>query len=145
MTSQQRAVIGMGETISKVGVGRGWWVADVATEPSGGERRSEPVYSLAVEGDGLWTLTGTQVSPYSIGSGGCVASNTAYSLVWTDQSLHLATLSRSPRTFTQRSYERCLLHESDDGRETRIERFMGRLDTSEILWAGLSDPMLYLG
>lgn len=64
MTAQQKAVVGMGETVSKAGVGRGWWVSDVPfTKGNGGveERRAEPVYSLAVEGDGLWALSGTQV------------------------------------------------------------------------------------
>lgn len=72
MTAQQRTIVGMGESIGKAGVGKGWWVSDVpdgsesganGTELDGGnERRAEPVYSLAVEGDGLWALTGTQVS-----------------------------------------------------------------------------------
>lgn len=66
MTAQQRSIVGMGESIGKAGVGRGWWVSDVpGTQNEGGgivERGVEPVYSLAVEGDGLWALTGTQVS-----------------------------------------------------------------------------------
>ncbi|KAI9637216.1 WD40-repeat-containing domain protein [Dioszegia hungarica] len=70
MTAQQRAV---------AGVGRGWWVSDVAPgmdgmgtgtgvgeAAQGGERRAEPVYSLAVEGDGLWALTGTQSGPINM-------------------------------------------------------------------------------
>lgn len=72
MTAQQRTIVGMGESIGKAGVGKGWWVSDIPDgsgsgvdggESNGGnERRVEPVYSLAVEGDGLWALTGTQVS-----------------------------------------------------------------------------------
>ncbi|KAK4687934.1 transcriptional activator SPT8, partial [Tremellales sp. Uapishka_1] len=59
MTAQQRGVVGLGESISKAGVGRGWWSCDVAgTE---GVSR-EPIFSLAVEGDGLWALAGTQVA-----------------------------------------------------------------------------------
>ena len=60
MTAQQRSAVGFGEGVSKAGVARGWWENDVTG--SDGEGRAEPVYSMSVESDGLWALTGTRVS-----------------------------------------------------------------------------------
>jgi transcriptional activator SPT8 len=70
MTAQQRAVVGLGEGVNKAGVGRGWWAVDTpatALEVPNGTangqaptRKQEPVFSLACQGDGLWTLAGTQ-------------------------------------------------------------------------------------
>ncbi|WWD02379.1 hypothetical protein V865_000418 [Kwoniella europaea PYCC6329] len=63
MTAQQRSVVGLGETINKAGVGRGWWANEVEGINNGSVgKRAEPVYSMACEGDGLFTLTGTQAS-----------------------------------------------------------------------------------
>lgn len=63
MTSQQKAVVGLGEGVSKAGVGRGWWSVEVDGIRDGNVgKRVEPVYSLVCEGDGLWTMAGTQVS-----------------------------------------------------------------------------------
>ncbi len=63
MTAQQRTVVGLGEGVSKAGVGKGWWGNEVeATRDETVVKRLEPVYSLVCEGDGLWALTGTQVS-----------------------------------------------------------------------------------
>lgn len=68
MTAQQRAVVGLGESVSKAGVGRGWWSVETpvtgleANGTANGQpplRKQEPVYSLACQGDGLWTLAGT--------------------------------------------------------------------------------------
>jgi transcriptional activator SPT8 len=62
MTAQQRSIVGLGEGVSKAGVGRGWWSNEVEGSRDGTVgKRLEPVYSLACEGDGLWALTGTQV------------------------------------------------------------------------------------
>ncbi|OCF30840.1 transcriptional activator SPT8 [Kwoniella heveanensis BCC8398] len=67
MTAQQRSVVGLGETVSKAGVGRGWWANEVEGISAGGiEKRSEPVYSMAAESDGLWALTGTQSGPINL-------------------------------------------------------------------------------
>lgn len=75
MTAQQRAVVGLGEGVSKAGVGRGWWQVDVPAPTENGhangtagppERRQEPAYSLACEGDGLWSLAGTQSGPINL-------------------------------------------------------------------------------
>jgi transcriptional activator SPT8 len=66
MTSQQKAVVGLGEGVSKAGVGRGWWSVEVEGIKDGAVgKRMEPVYSLACEGDGLWALGGTQVRAQS--------------------------------------------------------------------------------
>ncbi|WVQ99819.1 hypothetical protein IAU59_006962 [Kwoniella sp. CBS 9459] len=67
MTAQQRSVVGLGETVSKAGVGRGWWANEVDGIAAGGiQKRSEPVYSMAAESDGLWALTGTQSGPINL-------------------------------------------------------------------------------
>ncbi|WWC90902.1 uncharacterized protein L201_005840 [Kwoniella dendrophila CBS 6074] len=104
MTAQQRSVVGLGETINKAGVGRGWFENQVITETQnsnhnnhnnqngnvngtivigidGGSntptpatttptttttKKAEPVYSMACEGDGLFTLTGTQSGPINL-------------------------------------------------------------------------------
>ncbi|WWD18894.1 hypothetical protein CI109_103349 [Kwoniella shandongensis] len=67
MTAQQRSVVGLGETVSKAGVGRGWWANEVEGI-NGGQvgKRAEPVYSMACEGDALWSLTGTQSGPINM-------------------------------------------------------------------------------
>ncbi|KAK8854961.1 hypothetical protein IAR55_003701 [Kwoniella newhampshirensis] len=67
MTAQQRSVVGLGETVSKAGVGRGWWANEVEGI-NGGQvgKRAEPVYSMACEGDALWALTGTQSGPINL-------------------------------------------------------------------------------
>jgi transcriptional activator SPT8 len=65
MTAQQRSVVGLGETINKAGVFRGWWNNDV--EQGTGEdvwTGREPVYSLACESDALWVGAGTRVSKH---------------------------------------------------------------------------------
>ncbi|WVQ68267.1 uncharacterized protein L199_006474 [Kwoniella botswanensis] len=67
MTAQQRSVVGLGETINKAGVGRGWWANEVEGINNGSVgKRAEPVYSMACEGDGLFTLTGTQSGPINL-------------------------------------------------------------------------------
>jgi transcriptional activator SPT8 len=68
MTAQQRSVVGLGESINKAGVSRGWWNNEVF-DPGEGEgdegwRSLEPVYSLACESDGLWAAAGTRVSGF---------------------------------------------------------------------------------
>jgi len=63
MTAQQRSVVGLGETINKAGVFRGWWNNEV--ESGTGEDMwtgLEPVYSLACQSDALWAASGTRVS-----------------------------------------------------------------------------------
>ncbi|WVW85841.1 hypothetical protein I302_107879 [Kwoniella bestiolae CBS 10118] len=67
MTAQQRSVVGLGETINKAGVGRGWWANEVEGINGGSVgKRAEPVYSMACEGDGLFALTGTQSGPINL-------------------------------------------------------------------------------
>lgn len=62
MTAQQRTFVGLGEGLTKGGVPRGWWTNEVDGIQGGVvSKRVEGVYSLAVEGDGLWALSGTQV------------------------------------------------------------------------------------
>lgn len=62
MTAQQKTMVGLGEGVSKTGVARGWWANEVDYVKEGqATKRLEGVYSMAVEGDGLWALTGTQV------------------------------------------------------------------------------------
>jgi transcriptional activator SPT8 len=62
MTAQQRTLVGLGD-VTKAGVARGWWSNEVDGIADGAvSKRMEAVYSMAVEGDGLWALTGTQVS-----------------------------------------------------------------------------------
>jgi transcriptional activator SPT8 len=64
LTTQQKTAVGIGE-IAKNGVGRGWWSVEV---PDGeGGRWKEPVYSLACEADGVFTLAGTMVRLFSAG------------------------------------------------------------------------------
>ena len=60
MTAQQRAVVGLGETVHKAGVPKGWWGSEVVKN---GEVVHEPVYSLACQSEGLWALSGTKVCP----------------------------------------------------------------------------------
>ena len=69
MTAQQRTLVGLGD-VTKAGVARGWWSNEVDGITNGAvDKRMEPVYSMAVEGDGLWSLTGTQASrPYPKGA-----------------------------------------------------------------------------
>ena len=63
MTAQQRTIVGLGEGVSKAGVPRGWWANEVdAVREGTSGKRLEPVYSVAMEGDGLWALTGSQVN-----------------------------------------------------------------------------------
>jgi transcriptional activator SPT8 len=62
MTAQQRSVVGLGESINKAGVFRGWWNNEV--ESGSGEdawKGLEPVYSLACQSDALWAASGTRV------------------------------------------------------------------------------------
>ncbi|WVR07353.1 hypothetical protein IAU60_004394 [Kwoniella sp. DSM 27419] len=67
MTAQQRSVVGLGETVNKAGVGRGWWANEVDGIVGGSvAKRSEPVYSMACESDGLWALAGTQSGPINL-------------------------------------------------------------------------------
>ncbi|KAL7423529.1 Transcription factor spt8 [Cryptotrichosporon argae] len=67
MTSQQRAVVGLGEGVHKAGVARGWWANDVEHADAGAVvTKAEPVYSLACEADALWALTGTQSGPINM-------------------------------------------------------------------------------
>ena len=77
MTAQQRTLVGLGEGVTKAGVGKGWWANETEGRDGLGTSRLGPVYSLAVEGDGLWALAGTQVSD-SVG-------------VWADGSLVRST------------------------------------------------------
>lgn len=64
MTAQQRSLVGLGEGVNKAGVVRGWWANEVEGIRDGAvSKRMEAVYSMAMEGDGLWSLSGTQVSP----------------------------------------------------------------------------------
>ncbi|TXT08271.1 uncharacterized protein COLE_05195 [Cutaneotrichosporon oleaginosum] len=65
MTAQQRGIVGLGEGVHKAGVGRGWWSCEVeeGTPPT---KRTEPVYSLACEGDALWALAGSQSGPINL-------------------------------------------------------------------------------
>ncbi|WVQ83902.1 hypothetical protein IAT38_006046 [Cryptococcus sp. DSM 104549] len=67
MTAQQRSVVGLGEGVNKAGVPRGWWANEVEGI-TGGQlaKRAEPVYSMACEGDALWTLAGTQSGPINL-------------------------------------------------------------------------------
>lgn len=90
MSALQRGVANLGEGVNKAGVGRGYWRNEVEGEEGvGGDagkkkqggkdafsflegqaepterkrvKRAEPVYSLAVQSDGLWSLSGTEVS-----------------------------------------------------------------------------------
>ena len=63
MTAQQRSIVGLGEGVNKAGVVRGWWANEVEGIKDGAvAKRMEAVYSMAMEGDGLWALSGTQVS-----------------------------------------------------------------------------------
>ncbi|WWC63085.1 uncharacterized protein I303_105684 [Kwoniella dejecticola CBS 10117] len=67
MTAQQRNAVGLGETINKAGVARGWWANEVEGINGGSvSKRAEPVYSIACEGDGLFVLTGTQSGPINM-------------------------------------------------------------------------------
>ncbi|WRT68201.1 uncharacterized protein IL334_005176 [Kwoniella shivajii] len=67
MTAQQRSVVGLGETVNKAGVGRGWWANEVDGITGGSVgKRAEPVYSMACESDGLFALTGTQSGPINL-------------------------------------------------------------------------------
>ncbi|TYJ58233.1 hypothetical protein B9479_001058 [Cryptococcus floricola] len=67
MTAQQRSVIGLGETVNKAGVARGWWTNEVEGIVGGTlAKRPEAVYSMACEGDALWTLAGTQSGPINL-------------------------------------------------------------------------------
>ncbi|WWC71767.1 uncharacterized protein I206_105726 [Kwoniella pini CBS 10737] len=67
MTAQQRSVVGLGETINKAGVGRGWWANEIEGVNGGVvSKRVEPVYSIACEGDGLFAVTGTQSGPINL-------------------------------------------------------------------------------
>lgn len=59
MTAQQRAVVGLGESVHKAGVGRGWWSCEVDSKP-------EPVYSLACESDALWSAAGSRSGPINL-------------------------------------------------------------------------------
>jgi transcriptional activator SPT8 len=55
-------VVGLGESINKAGVFRGWWNNEV--ESGSGEdawKGLEPVYSLACQSDALWAASGTRV------------------------------------------------------------------------------------
>jgi transcriptional activator SPT8 len=68
MTAQQRSVVGLGESINKAGVFRGWWNNEV--ESGSGEdawKGLEPVYSLACQSDALWAASGTRVSGSLLG------------------------------------------------------------------------------
>ena len=63
MTAQQRSIVGLGEGVNKAGVVRGWWTNEVEGIKDGAvAKRMEAVYSMVMEGDGLWALSGTQVS-----------------------------------------------------------------------------------
>lgn len=84
MTAQQRAVAGLGESVTKGGVARGWWANDGGKLRQGGEnagwkdegsilggknaegKKREPVYSMACQKDALWGLSGTAVSLFSL-------------------------------------------------------------------------------
>lgn len=78
MTAHQRAVGGLGEGVTKGGVCRGWWENEGPLPPLGSStsisgldgvdidgserhRLREPVYSLALQRDALWGLSGTAV------------------------------------------------------------------------------------
>ncbi|GMK58432.1 hypothetical protein CspeluHIS016_0504640 [Cutaneotrichosporon spelunceum] len=65
MTAQQRSIVGLGEGVHKAGVGRGWWSCEVE-EGAPPMKRTEPVYSLACEGDALWALAGSQSGPINL-------------------------------------------------------------------------------
>jgi len=78
MTAQQRSVVGLGETINKAGVFRGWWNNEV--ESGVGEdmwKGLEPVYSLACQSDALWAASGTRVGLSAW------TADTANATVWT--------------------------------------------------------------
>ncbi|ODN75190.1 hypothetical protein L202_06388 [Cryptococcus amylolentus CBS 6039] len=67
MTAQQRSVVGLGETVNKAGVARGWWTNEVEGIVGGTlAKRPEAVYSMACDGDALWTLAGTQSGPINL-------------------------------------------------------------------------------
>ncbi|OWZ40060.1 transcriptional activator SPT8 [Cryptococcus neoformans c8] len=69
MTAQQRSVVGLGEGMNKAGLPRGWWTNEVEGIIGGTvAKRTEPVYSMACEGDALWALTGTQSGPINLSS-----------------------------------------------------------------------------
>lgn len=99
MTAQQRTIVGLGDGVSKAGVGRGWWTNEVEGLKEGGvSKRLEPVYSLACEGDGLWALAGTRVSPCE---GACEGVDGRK--VGTYQLVLSSTFTWTSRIFTQGS------------------------------------------
>lgn len=59
MTAQQRAAVGLGESVHKAAVSRGWWSCEVGS-------KIEPVFSLACESDALWSAAGTQSGPINL-------------------------------------------------------------------------------
>ncbi|KAL1407334.1 Transcription factor spt8 [Vanrija albida] len=68
MTAQQRAVVGLGEGVHKAGVGRGWWSCEVPVSDgaNGSTNKTEPVFSLACQPDGIWALAGSQSGPINL-------------------------------------------------------------------------------
>ncbi|KAJ9094013.1 hypothetical protein QFC20_006993 [Naganishia adeliensis] len=87
LSALQRGVANLGEGVNKAGVGRGYWRNEVEgeegrrglegmrgrrsrgqAEPTERKRvkRAEPVYSLAVQSDGLWSLSGTESGPINL-------------------------------------------------------------------------------
>lgn len=82
LTAHQRGIGGLGEGVTKGGVCRGWWANDVpipppppssvapraeddADDPPPTSAR-EPVYSLAMQRDALWGVSGTSVSSFAL-------------------------------------------------------------------------------
>jgi transcriptional activator SPT8 len=89
LSTQQRAMATLGEGVNKGGVVKGYYKNDVEIEEVVGEeeeepplqtasqpakpakeivktRKMQPVHSLAVQGDGLWALSGTEVCHHSL-------------------------------------------------------------------------------
>jgi hypothetical protein len=103
MTAQQRTSVGLGEGVNKAGVGRGWWPNEVEGMNGGTvSQRREAVYSMAVEGDALWSLSGTQVGVLGTAH---IGTNLTQLVVRTYQPLHLETLARTSRPYAQGSLE----------------------------------------
>ena len=120
MTAQQKTIVGLGEGVNKAGVARGWWSNEVEGIKDGAvSKRLEAVYSMAVEGDGLWALTGTQVSQSRLSQMPCLHP------VRANQSIHASSFTRSSRTFAQGTFQRGVLHVAPAWRERIPEWIMG--------------------
>ena len=137
MTAQQKGVVGLGDGVGKAGVARGWWGNEVDETVPGQEngvngssvredgrgKKLEPVYSMTTEGDGLWALTGTRVSPPSPKSHR--ALDRLSNLVRSNQPLLLATRSRSSDTYAAWPQQRRVMHVPPSRGEELPQRFLG--------------------